>query len=51
MTNEANYLSYLTLEERAEVESGLVDLALERFFDNVIEVLAIKTQDFTTNSI
>ena len=51
MTNEANYLSYLTFEERAEVESGLVDLALERFFDNVIEVLAIKTQDFTTNSI
>ena len=51
MTNEANYLSYLTSEERAEVESGLVDLALERFFDNVIEVLAVKTQNFSQNCI
>ena len=51
MTNEANYLSYLSLEERAEVESGLVDLALERFFDNVIEVLAIKTEDFSSINI
>ncbi len=46
MINNEKSLNFLSEEEIAEIESNVVDLALEKFFDNVLECVLIKEEDF-----
>ncbi len=46
MTSNELSLNFLSEDERAEIESNVVDLALEKFFNNVLDCMSIKEDEF-----